>query len=801
MIFHTPLHFKIVHIALGLIRACLLALSASGVRTTVPILVFLKRFYALVPCIRCSMYGVQGSMLVAALLLCAHSGNLYAASVTKESDEQVAIVVEQFDHLLLKARQLQNQGDYEGSLSKLRETNELAKELKNVTGVISTLVQMSDVYLNIGQVDQAKTLGLKSLELAEKLDNQPKLMASVLNNWGTVLTLDRDYEAALKAFNQGLEQAKRAIEPSLAILILVNLSRTAIINSDLQTAEKALNEGVTLITRLPASRRKAILSAALANQLQELLKENDPNLSSSLLEENARTLWKAVQQFTEKSSDTRLQSNASGNIGYLDEMAGHYDRALEATRRALFFAQQGSHPEMIYRWQWQLGRLFKKTGQIDKALTTYQRAVDSLNPIQTKLMTGYRNSPRYFQQNIKPVYFGLAELYIEAAEKTSNPEQQQLQLQKARLTIEQMKAAEIEDFFQDECITALRNKVTSLDNIGKSSAVIYPMPFKERLVVIATLPSGIVQITSSVDQKTLTRTVISFRKHLQDSSHQSFTGTGKKLHNWIIAGLQERLQGESIKTLVIVPDEALSLIPFAALYDGEKFLIENYAIVTTPSLQLTDPQPAPRENFEALLVGLSVERSDGDNHFPPLPNVPEELDTIGKILQGNSEQLLNQAYEKKALTDAIIQNNYRIIHMATHGEFGPDPNQTFLLTYDGKLYLNQFGNLLKLGLFSDKPIELLTLSACNTGVGDVRAAFGLAGIALESGARSAVATLWSVYDEATMFVMTEFYRQFQSRPDLNKAQALQAAQLSLINQPQYRHPAYWSPFLFIGNWL
>ena len=98
--------------------------------------------------------------------------------------------------------------------------------------------------------------------------------------------------------------------------------------------------------------------------------------------------------------------------------------------------------------------------------------------------------------------------------------------------------------------------------------------------------------------------------------------------------LEKKLQEEAIDTLVIIPDEALSLIPFAALYDGERFLVEKYAIVTTPGLQLTDPQPSPRENFEALLVGLS----EGVQGFPPLPNVPKELDTIGKILQGDSEQ-------------------------------------------------------------------------------------------------------------------------------------------------------------------
>lgn len=773
MIFHTHRKFKISRNSFELIRPHPSASSA-----------FLKT-------------KAVTLTLVFLITISLHSGNLVAAPSGTKSNEQETMLTKHFDRLLTKARQLQNAGDYKGALAELKEANELANELENIAGVISVLVQRSDIYLNVGRIDQAKTLGQQALEMTVELKDQPKLMASVLNNWGTILTLDRNHEDAIKAFNQGLNLAKKAEEPSLAVLILANLAKTAATMDDLPMAEEALYEGMAFIEQLHSSPRKAILSSALASQLQDLLEEEDHTLSKPSLKEKTWTLWESVKLFAEESANTRLQSNAHGNIGHLCEMEGRYDQALAATRSALFLAQQGAHPEMLYRWQWQLGRLFKKLGQKDKALKTYQQAINSLTPIRTRLMFGYRNSPGYFQKNIKPVYYGLAALHIDAAAETSDINKQQLQLQKARLTIEQMKAAEVEDFFQDECAAAFRNKATSLDNVGVNSAVIYPMPFEDRLVVIATLPSGIVQITSPVDQKTLTQTVIQFRKYLQDSSHQSFAGPGKKLYYWMIGALEETLQEEAIDTLIIIPDGALSMIPFAALYDGENFLIEKYAIVTTPSLQLTDPQPVPRENFEALLVGLS----EGVQGFPPLPNVPEELETIGKILQGNSEQLLNQAYEKKALTDAVTQNTYRIIHMATHGEFSADPNETFLLTYDGRLPLNQFGSLLRLGQFSDEPVELLTLSACNTAVGDVRAAFGLAGIALESGARSAVATLWSVHDEATMLAMTDFYKHFQSRPDLNKAQALQAAQLNLLNQPQYKHPAYWSPFLFIGNWL
>ena len=107
---------------------------------------------------------------------------------------------------------------------------------------------------------------------------------------------------------------------------------------------------------------------------------------------------------------------------------------------------------------------------------------------------------------------------------------------------------------------------------------------------------------------------------------------------------------------------------------------------------------------------------------------------------------------------------------------------------------------IKLSRFREKPVELLTLSACRTAAGDDRAALGLAGIAIKAGARSALATLWFINDRASSVLVTRFYRELKN-PAVSKAQALRFAQLSLIEDRRYRHPGYWSPFLLIGNWL
>ena len=105
------------------------------------------------------------------------------------------------------------------------------------------------------------------------------------------------------------------------------------------------------------------------------------------------------------------------------------------------------------------------------------------------------------------------------------------------------------------------------------------------------------------------------------------------------------------------------------------------------------------------------------------------------------------------------------------------------------------------GKFRGRPVELLTLSACQTAAGDDRAALGLAGMAVKAGARSALATLWFVHDQSTALLMGGFYETLRRDARVSKAQALQRAQVKLLHDPRYEHPGFWSPYLMIGNWL
>jgi len=140
------------------------------------------------------------------------------------------------------------------------------------------------------------------------------------------------------------------------------------------------------------------------------------------------------------------------------------------------------------------------------------------------------------------------------------------------------------------------------------------------------------------------------------------------------------------------------------------------------------------------------------------------------------------------------------VHFATHAEFNSDHNNSFLLTYDNRLTMNQLETTIGLRRFQSEPIELLVLSACQTAVGDERAALGLAGVAVQAGARSALATLWFINDQATSVLVADFYRQLQKEQQ-TKARALQTAQVNMITESQFSHPSFWAPFLLIGSWM
>jgi len=525
--------------------------------------------------------------------------------------------------------------------------------------------------------------------------------------------------------------------------------------------------------------------------------------------ERAVEAFRQAMQSSQAAGDVEGLSYACGYLGQVYEtLGGPYDQAMALTRRAVFTAQQAGSSDSLYLWQWQTGRLLRASGDNDGAINAYSRASYTVKNIRNDIALGNGNqrSRASFRERLGPLYYQMADLLLRRARKLSESQdptdavKASQALNEARDTVELLKGAELEDYLQDECVQ-LYNPNQQIASVGKGVAVIYFIPLQDRTELLVSFGSSLQQFEVPITEAQLTEQVNTFREKLVYYGTDDYKVSGGQLYDWLIRPLESELAKHQINTLVFVPDGVLRTIPMAALYDGRSHLIEKYAVAVTPGLTLMDPSDIARGKVKLLLVGLSEAREN----FAALPNVPFELQSVHDIF-GDSKELLDKQFVLKTVQTEVGGEPYNIVHIASHATFGADAKKTYLLTYDDHLTLDGLEQLIRpkqFGNGDDRPVELLVLSACQTAAGDDRAALGLAGVAVKSGARSALATLWNVNDESSSLVIPEFYRQLHDHPELSKAQAMRAAQLSLMHAPNpaLHHPSLWAPYLIIGNWL
>lgn len=543
-----------------------------------------------------------------------------------------------------------------------------------------------------------------------------------------------------------------------------------------QTAD--LQRTIKNTLSLPASPGKDFIAIKLAHILLNL--GSEPAAIEQLLEEATAS--------SRQRGDQRLLSYALGYLGQAAENRRQYAMALGYTNQAAFAAQQVGAPEMLYLWEWQTARIMQRLERPDEALAAYRRAVFNLQAVRSDLGVGSA-----FREKVAPLFQAFSDLLLKTARQESDRDQANRLLKEVRDVLEQQKAAELQDYFQDRCVANFKAKTKTLEEISPHTAVLYPILLNDRMEMLVGFSDGLQQFAIPVGKQKLTQEIHNFRRKLEKRTTYQYLAHAKQLYQWLIAPVLPELHAHQIDTLVIVPDGPLRSIPLSALYDNRRYLIEEFAVSTTPGLALTDPQPLPQEQLTVLLNGLTV----AVQQFPALPDVEQELDEIRHQYGGTL--LKNGDFRLDALANAMEKTPYRIVHIASHGQFDRDPSKTFLLTYDDKLNMDLLERYISAGKYREAPVELLTLSACQTAAGDDRAALGLAGVAVKAGARSALASLWFINDQASSLLVGNFYRQLHKRQ--SKAQALRLAQQELLNDPRYRHASYWSPFLLIGNWL
>jgi CHAT domain-containing protein len=748
---------------------------------------------------------------------------LPTASAQNLSSEAAQVLAQTLD---VHGRLQLQQGQAQAALNTWQRSADLYEQLEDEAGIVRSQINQAQGMKSLGMYRQAEEILTQAVE---RLQNQPdsSVKATALRALGNIFRATGNLDRAQQVLEQSLAVAQAAQAPlgesqlslgntaraqarpeaalkyyreaastpaSLSTRIQAQLNQMSLlVQENPQTASELVPEIASQLKALPPSRTAIYARINLAENLKRLQLKTASNRFSPA--DVVQILSEARQQ-AEELGDTPAISYALGNLAEVYARSGQQQQALDLTQQALYLAQTINAPDIAYRWQWQLGRLQREQGKMTEAIAAYDEAVNNLQSLRNDLVAINPDIGFFFREEVEPVYREYVDLLLQA----SQPSQENLV--RARLTIESLQLAELENFFRSACLNPQEELDTIVDRESSTAAVIYPIVLSQRLETIVKLPQQekLLNYTTVVEQKELETTVAQLGQYLRDVTRTAqVQQLSQQIYDWLIKPLETELANHQIDTLVFVLDNPLRNIPMSVLYDQERqqYLVEQYAIALTPGLQLTAPQPLRRVELMALTGGISQERIVEGQAFASLKNVARELESVQEQVS-RSEELLNQEFVDTKLESELETEPFSVVHLATHGQFSSDPELTYILTWNQLLQVDEFDRLLRQsGRRGDEAIELLVLSACKTAAGDERAALGLAGVAVRAGARSTLASLWSVDDRFAPELMSQFYRELNA--GTTKAEALRHAQLTLLQQE--KRPYFWAPYVLLGNWL
>jgi CHAT domain-containing protein len=657
-----------------------------------------------------------------------------------------------------------------------------------------------------------------------------------------------------------LTEASTLNDKALLISAFTHTANLAIVQKQFPAAAAQLQQTESLLITLPVSVNSSQLWLNSGYQLLQLyLATKD---SKTYLPAAFSHLNKALAQ-SRQTQQLRVQTSALKHLATLYQQQSRQAEAIKLLMEAIQLAQQENAQDSLIELEWQIGQLYQADNQPQLAITAYKNAVQHLEDIRLDIPVTYEKGKSSFKKTFSPLYLGLADLLLQQAPLIKNKPQQQSLLHEAQDTIELIKKAELEDYFQSRC--SVSAAPMDLQKTDPHAAAIYPILLSDRIEIIVYTADGLHQFTQPIAGTVVEKQARLFAKLLRKySKFHKTQPQAEFLYQALIKPIQPLLQAQHIETLIYIPDGALRSFPLSALYDGKKFLIEDYAIVTSPGMSLTASDNEEHENQAILFAGMSlpgnVVRDLPDSLLSPLVETVEsetkgtEKNEVSRFLKqwketeqtrelSSGEQTLktralhellekttvaekiqhklalpgveaeikllaqqntmpyslNENFSLEKFSEMLVSQPYKGLHLASHGFFGATTEESFVMTHDKILSMNKLEALLNTPHFKKFPLDLIVLSACQTAEGDDRSPLGISGIAIKAKVHSAVGSLWPVSDAATSQLMPNFYAALK-KPHYGKAKALQEAELGLLKQKRFSNPALWSPFILVGNW-
>jgi CHAT domain-containing protein/lipopolysaccharide biosynthesis regulator YciM len=621
---------------------------------------------------------------------------------------------------------------------------QIATKYNDKRGQVAALGILGEAYRSLGNYDQA----IKYLDTAKQVS--PEYNFLVLNSLGNAyksrgqlrdLQADsadkaglsnkqeeftkksqEDYNKAYQYFQDSIKFARNQKQSLAEMRGLLNLIQLASQTNkhkiiDDQEFNKNLKYALVVLENLPDSATKVYGAIDLA-YLQRDTQGTSPftscptQLVLSGNNESLNLLENAVLT-SKKLPDNRLISYANGALGHYWECRSDQEKALKYTQSAILAADNKmSAKDSLYLWEWQAGRILDQQGRKEEAIASYQRAFDILEDIRSNILTAERDVQFDFRDVVQPLYQTLAQSRLDLLGIGAiTDEQRAKELSKVVNTIDALKLAELQNYFGNDCILSALNpkQVGELlqDNsvAFQNTAFLSSIILKDKTGILLQLPNQTTKFKwiedpnqegdKIVSRDGLEKKITEFRKGLVTTGKINYDKTtAAQLYDWIIRPFAEDIKPDKIKTLVFIQDGFLRSVPMAALYDHQekKYLVETYAVATTPSLRLTVPKVSYRQSQKALILGLTKEATIDGKSFDPLSWVSEEVNVVESIFP-NHTALIDDNFIPESFGQKLEKTTYPIVHIASHAQFGIIPEDTFIVTgKNQKLTISQLEN-------------------------------------------------------------------------------------------------------------
>ena len=596
--------------------------------------------------------------------------------------------------------------------------------------------------------------------------------------------------------------------------------------------------GIAMLTFLACGQVQIVMSESIQAQTNQGRKAKADRLLQQGIQqyqisqfEAAFQSWQQALTIYREIKDRSGEGAALGNLGLAYYSLGKYDKAIEFHLQRLAIAREIKDRRGEGNALNNLGVVFKNLKQPELAILFYKQSINVREAIRKDIRKLDKDIQKSYLETVSSSYKRLADLLI-----------QQGRIIEALQVLDLLKVQELEDYLKnikgsDRSAQGVRllspekaisdkllavsfdnspeinsqlakqiqqlpkseiNKVPDyLQKIPQGTALLYPLILDDRLEIILFTPNTIpISRTVKISQKELETLVIDFRAGLLDAGSEDVKEPAAQLYQLLIKPIEIELTQAKVTTILYAPDGILRYIPIAALYDGKQWLAEKYRISNLIAYSLFDF--TPNQKIQPNILAGAFGGKAGEKKFgqTALPATLKEVQSIANSFQ-NSVTLTEENFSRQAIESKF--KNHNILHLATHAEFNTGvPDNSFII----------FGNgdKIRLGEITDwqiPNIDLIVLSACQTGVGKLGDGVEILGFGYQvqkAGAKQAIASLWKVDDAGTQALMTAFYGELQ-KGDVTVTEALRRAQVALIKSPQYNHPNYWSAFFAIGNWL